>query len=194
MGHESPTIWCSVVAGQYQATLDDLGIVLRGCPDELWEASLYAVRKTDPGTWPPTDRDGRAFEDPVVRERKFQAMTAVWRIAAHALWFTDRDLGVLEAGWAPPEPFSVRDEEAYVVPPTYSREQLFGYLDHCRRRADELFADLTDAHAAADLPEQHRNGGTSLAAILVQGAMHLQLHSAQIRTFLRAQGIRCSDE
>ncbi|MFB6725088.1 hypothetical protein ACFCV3_33225 [Kribbella sp. NPDC056345] len=86
------------------------------------------------------------------------------------------------------------DEEAYVVPPTYSREQMFGYLDYCRGKVDVVFAELTDGQAAADLPEQHRNGGTSLAAVLVQGAMHLQLHSAQVRTFLRAQGIRCSDE
>lgn len=190
---ESPTIWCSVVAEQYRTTLDDLGIVLRGCPDELWEASLYEVRKTDAGAWPPTDRDGRPF-DSATRESKLQAMTAVWRIAAHGLWFTDRDLSVAEADWVPPEPFSAGDEEAYVVPPTYSREQMFGYLDYCREKADLLFADLTDEQAAANLPEQHRNGGTSLAAVLVQGVMHLQLHSAQVRTFLRAHGIRCSDE
>lgn len=188
------TIWCSVIAVQYRSTLDDMAIALRGCPDELWEASIYGVKKTDQWAWPPTDRDGQPFDDPAVRERKLQAMSAVWRTASHALWFTDLDLSATEADWAPPAPFSPRDEEAYVVPPTYSRDQVFGYVDHCRRKVDKLFGDLTDDQAAAQLPEPHRNGGTSLAAILVQGVVHLQLHSAQVRTFLRGRGIRCADE
>jgi hypothetical protein len=192
---EMTTVWCSVVAAQYRSTLDDLAIVLRGCPDELWEASIYEVKKTDQWAWPPTDRDGQPFDDPAVRERKFRAMSAVWRTASHALWFTDFDLSnPLGADWSPPTPFSPGDEEGYVVPPTYSREEVFGYIDHCRRKVDEIFGDLTDAQAAAPLPEPHRNGGTSLAAVLVQGVVHLQLHSAQVRTFLRSQGIRCEDE
>ncbi|WP_405063388.1 DinB family protein [Kribbella sp. NBC_01505] len=188
------TVWCSVVAAQYQATLDDLAIVLTGCPDDLWETSLYEVKRTDAGAWPPTDREGRPFDDPVVRERKFQAMAAFWRVASHALWFTDRDLSPLAPEWTPPAPFSTADEDAYVVPPTYSRDQVFAYLAHCRHKADTLFANLTDDQAAAPLPAEHRNGGTSLAAVLVQGVMHLQLHSAQLRTYLRTQGLRCSDE
>lgn len=187
-------IWCSAVATQYRATLEDMAIVLRGCPDELWEASIYEVKKTDPWTWPPTDRDGKPFDDPAVSERKLQAMSAVWRTASHALFFTDLDLPPLAADWAPPAPFSQHDEDGYVVPPTYSREQLLGYIDHCRRKVDEFFNDVTDDQAAALLPEPHRNGGTTLVDVLIQGVLHLQLHSAQIRTFLRSRGIRCSDE
>jgi DinB superfamily len=191
---EMTTTWCSVIAAQYRSTLDDMAIALRGCPDELWEASIYEVKKTDQWAWPPTNRDGQPFDDPAVRERKLQAMSAVWRTASHALWFTDLDLSVGDAEWAPPAPFSPGDEEGYVVPPTYSREEVFGYIDHCRRKVAELFGDLTDDRAAARLPEPHRNGGTSLAAVLVEGVVHLQLHSAQVRTFLRSQGLRCEDE
>ncbi|GAB3428758.1 hypothetical protein GCM10027569_72710 [Flindersiella endophytica] len=187
-------IWCSVIAAQYGSTLEDMAIVLRGCPDELWEASLYEVRKTDQWAWPPTDRDGRPFDDPAVSERKLQIHSAVWRTAAHALWFTDLDLSPTHANWAPPAPFSIGDEDAYVIPPTYTREQLLGYIDHCRLKVDKIFGDLTDEQAAAQLPEPHRNGGTSLAAIFVGGVVHLQLHSAQVRTFLRSHGIRCADE
>jgi hypothetical protein len=183
-----------VAAAQYRSTLDDLAITLRGCPDELWDASIYEVKKTDQWAWPPTDRHGQQFDDPAIRERKLQATSAVWRTVSHALWFTDLDLSATETDWAPPAPFSRGDEEAYVVPPTYSREQVFGYLDHCRRKVDKLFGDLTDDRAAAPLPHPHRNGGTSLAAVLIQGVVHLQLHSTQIRTFLRSHGLRCEDE
>src|SRR5687767_12953465 len=89
---EMATIWCSAIAAQYRSTLEDMAIVLRGCPDELWEASMWEVKKADQWAWPPTDRDGRPFDDPAVRERKFQAMCAVWRMAYHALYFTDLDL------------------------------------------------------------------------------------------------------
>ncbi|WP_328999497.1 DinB family protein [Kribbella sp. NBC_00709] len=188
------TTWCSVVAAQYRSVLDDLAITVRGCPDELWEASIYEIKKSDQWAWPPTDRDGRPFDEPADRERNLQAMSAVWRTASHALWFTDLDLSGPETEWAPPAPFSTADEDAYVVPPVYSREQVFAYIDHCRRRVDTLFADLTDDQATAQLPQPHRNGGTSLAAVLIQGVLHLQLHSAQIRTFLRTHGIRCEDE
>ncbi|TDW93412.1 DinB family protein [Kribbella pratensis] len=193
-GSGTATAWCSVVAAQYRSTLDDLAIVLRGCPDALWEASIYEVKKTDQWAWPPTDRDGQPFDDPAVREYKLQASSAVWRTASHALWFTDLDLSTTETDWAPPAPFSRGDEDGYVVPPTYSRDQVFAYIDRCRRKVDTLFADLTDDQAAAHLAEPHRNGGTSLAAVLVQGVVHLQLHSTQIRTFLRSHGIRCEDE
>jgi hypothetical protein len=188
------TVWCSAVAKQYRSTLEDMAIVLRGCPDELWEESIYEVKRTDQWAWPPKDRDGHQFDDAAVGEHKLQAQSAVWRTVSHALFFTDLDLPPLMADWAPPAPFSVRDEDGYVVPPTYSREQLLGYIDYCRRKVDTLFDDLTDDQAAAQLPEPHRNGGTSLADVLVQGVVHLQLHSAQVRTFLRSKGIRCSDE
>lgn len=49
---------------------EDMAIVLRGCPPELWEAGMWEVKKTDEWAWPPTDREGRPFDDPEVRERK----------------------------------------------------------------------------------------------------------------------------
>jgi hypothetical protein len=183
------TIWVSAVAAQYRMSLEDLAIVLRGCPDELWESSMWEVR-----SGPVTDPDGRPFDDPAVSERKLQSQSAVWRTASHALFFTDADLSAMETDWAPPPPFSPHDEAEYVVPPMYSREQLFGYIEYCRRQADKLFAGLTDEQGAAQLPKPHRNHGTSLANQLVLSVGHLFWHSAQVRMFLRSQGIRCVDE
>lgn len=111
-----------------------------------------------------------------------------------ALFFVDYDLSALQADWAPPPPFSPHDEDAYVVPPTYSRDELLGYVDHCRRKADALFADLTDDQAAAPLPEAHRHRGQLLGEHLLDGVSHLLRHSVEVRTFLRSRGVRCADD
>lgn len=186
------TIWRTSLAAAYRTAFDDLAIVLRGCPDELWEESLWEPQRSDPWAWPPTDPAGRPFDDPAVRERKFRATTSVWRTVSHALYFTDADLSGHAPDWAPPAPFSPEDEDGYVVPPTYSRDQLVGYLDHCRSKSDQVFATLTDEQAATVL-ESHRNGGT-LADVLIAAVLHLNLHATQVRTFLRSRGLRCEDE
>lgn len=62
------TIWVQALAGLYRATLDDMAIVLRGCPPQLWETGMWKVNQTDEWAWPPTDRDGQAFDDPPCSE------------------------------------------------------------------------------------------------------------------------------
>lgn len=130
----------------------------------------------------------------MLRERKLQAMSAVWRVASHALFFTDWDLSAMQTDWAPAPPFSSRDEAAYVVPPAYTRAELLGYIDQCRRKVDELFSNLTDDQAAMPLPETHRYREWSFGQLLLGGVSHLQRHSAEVRTFLRTQNLRCADE
>ncbi|MFC7619537.1 hypothetical protein [Microlunatus sp. GCM10028923] len=183
------TTWTAALAAGYRGALDDLAAVLRDGPDELWEACVMEPRKTDPWAWPPTDPDGRPFDDPEVRERKFRAMTAFWRMASHALFFTDVDLSPSAVGWAPPAPFSPHDEDGYVVPPTYSRDQLLGYQAHCRDKAERELAALTD-EGAGQLVEEHRNGVKQRAEVLVLGLRHLTGHASELRTFLAIQGVR----
>lgn len=183
------TTWTTALAGSYRGGVAELAAVLRSCPDELWEASITEPRKTDRWAWPPTDPDGRPFDDPEVRERKFRAMTAVWRLAAHALFFTDLDLSASAVGWAPPAPFTPRDEDGFVVPPTHSRDQLLGWLEHCREKAEREFAALSDEQAV-QLVEAHRNGEKSRAEVLVVGVRHLTGHTIELRTFLAIQGVR----
>ncbi|GAB3747634.1 hypothetical protein [Microlunatus parietis] len=183
------TTWTKALAGSYRGSIDELAAVLRDCPDELWEASIIEPRKTDQWMWPPTDPEGRPFDDPEIRERKFRAMTAVWRMASHALFFTDVDLSATAVGWAPPAPFSPQDEDGYVVPPTYSRDQLLGYVEHCRTKAEWEFTALTDDRAA-QLVDEHRNGVKTRAEVLVGGLRHLTGHASELRTFLSIQGVR----
>jgi hypothetical protein len=183
------TIWLTSIAAQYGAILDDLAIAIRTCPDELWEESLYPVDPSDPQEWTPIGPDGRQFEDEAVAERKRRSQGAVWRTASHILFFTDADLSAMEQDWVPRPPLSPHDEDLNVVPPNYSREQLLDYTAHCRRKVDEVFAELTDDRAAEPVADSHRHRGTPVGEMLVIGLVHLQMHAAQIRTFLATRGV-----
>ncbi|MBM7785606.1 DinB family protein [Tenggerimyces flavus] len=188
------TIWIAAIAARYRGILDDLAIGLRTCPDELWEESLYPVDPAEPATWTPLGPDGRPFEDEAVAERKRHAQGAVWRTASHALYFTDADLSAMEQDWVPFPPLSLHDEDENVVPSTYSREQLVAYVAYCRRKVDEVFADLTDEQAAEPVAESHRHRGTPVGEMLVTGLVHLQMHTAQLRTYLVTRGVPWAGE
>lgn len=188
------SIWLTSIATQYRSILQDLAIALRTCPEELWQESLYPVDPSYPEAWTPIDPDGRPFEDEAVAMRKRRAQGAVWRTVSHALFFTDADLSATEQDWAPQPPLSAHDEDANVVPPTYSRDQLLAYLDHCLRKVDQVFADLTDDRAEEPVAESHRHRGTPAGEMLVVGMAHLQLHTAQIRAFLVTRGVPWSGD
>jgi hypothetical protein len=183
------SIWLTSIAAQYRAILDDLAIGLRTCPDELWEESLYPVDPSNPEAWTPIDPDGRPFEDEAVAERKRRSQGAVWRTASHAPFFTDADLSAMEQDWVPRPPLSPHDEDEDVVPPNYAREELVEYVEYCRRKVDEVFAELTDERAEEPVADTHRHPGRPVGEILVIGLVHLQQHTAQIRAFLATRGV-----
>lgn len=188
------SIWLTSIAARYRAILEDLAIGLRTCPDELWEESLYPVDPLAPETWTPLSPDGRPFENEAVARDKRRAQGAVWRTASHALFFTDADLSAMEEGWVPRPPLSPHDEKTDVVPPTYSREQLLDYIDHCLAKVDEVFAELTDERAEEPVAGTHRHPGTPVGETLVIGLTHLQMHTAQIRAYLVTRGVPWAGE
>jgi hypothetical protein len=188
------SIWLTSIAAQYRAILEDLAIGLRTCPAELWEESLYPVDQSNPEAWIPIDPDGQEFADAAVAERKRRSQGAVWRTAAHILYFTDAELSATEPDWVPQPPMSLHDEDENVVPPLHSREQLLEYVDHCLRKADELFADLTDERAEEPVVDSHRHRGTPLGKMLVTGLVHLEMHTAQLRAYLVTRGVPWAGE
>lgn len=188
------SIWLTSVAAWYRRILEDLAIGLRTCPDALWEESLYPIDPGQPATWTPLAPSGQPYEDKATAERKRQAQGSVWRTAAHILFFTDAELSATEPGWVPRPPMDPHDEDADVVPPTYSREELLAYVDHCLRKVDDLFTTLTDERAEQPVADSHRHSGTPLGEMLVTGLVHLQLHTAQLRTFLVTRGVPWAGE
>ncbi|MFC7622114.1 hypothetical protein [Microlunatus sp. GCM10028923] len=188
------TIWLTSIAERYRAILEDLAIAIRTCPDELWEESLYPDDPDQPPTWTPLDPDGRPFDDEKVAAQKRRAQGSVWRTAAHILFYTDAELSATEKDWAPPAPMSLHDEDQDVVPPTHTREHLSAYADHCLRKTDEFFAGLTDERAELPVADTHRHSGTPLGEMLVVGLAHLQMHTAQLRTYLVTRGVPWAGE
>ena len=118
----------------------------------------------------------------------------MWWTTAHILFFTDAELSAAKQGWVPRPPLDPHDEDPDVVPPTYSREELLAYVDHCLRKADDLFATLTDEQAEQPVAASHRHHGTPLGEMLVTGLVHLQLHTAQLRTYLVTRGVPWAGE
>lgn len=176
--------WSAAVLGRYEAVLDSARAVLAGCPDEQWEASMWEVRASDPYVWPPRRPGGLPPEDAAERARMLQAFSAVWFVAYHALFLVDHDLGGGFAPWAPPAPFRADDQDACVVPRTYSRDELLGYVEHCRRRARAILGGLRDDEAARPLPASHRYAGRRYAEMLLAALLHLQEHVAQVEQFV----------
>ena len=183
------SVWVTSIAERYRAILVDLEAGIRTCPDELWGESLYPLDPSERDAWTPLGPDGLPFEDETVAARKRRAQGAVWRTASHALFFTDADLSAMDQDWAPRPPLSPHDEDENVVPPDYSREQLLEYVDHCRRKVDEVFAELTDERAAEPAAEWHRTSPRPVGENLVIGLVHLQMHTAQLRAYLVTRGV-----
>jgi hypothetical protein len=80
----------------------------------------------------------------------------------------------------PPEPFGAGEQDPHVLPDrVYTREELVGYVDYCRRKAKAVLAGLTDE--VADAPARNR---WPLAATLVRNLVQLTDHTSQFTLFL----------
>ena len=108
---------------QFGAAIDMLGDALRDCPDELWEKSLW---EDQPDQWVAA------------------GFSAFWYLGYHTLFWLDLYLTGAEEGFAPPAPFDLVEMEAgEALPRTYTRAELLGYLDYCRRTCQETISALS---------------------------------------------------
>ena len=81
--------------------------------------------------------------------------SAFWYLAFHALFFLDLYLSSEgESRFHPPPPFGLTElEPEVVVPePAYRKDELLGYLEHCRKKLDAVMAGMTEAWAADPVP------------------------------------------
>ena len=150
---------------QFALSIDRFGDALRDCPDELWEARLWEDR---PDQWVAA------------------GFSAFWYLGYHTLFWLDLYLTGAEEGFAPPAPFDLVEMEAgEVLPRTYSREELLGYLELCRRRCQETIAALSsdDANRLCRFPW----GELPFGELLLYTMRHVQEHAAQLRMFLGQQ-------
>ena len=150
---------------QFGAAIDTLHDALRACPDQLWEARLW---EDQPDQWVAA------------------GFSSFWYLGYHTLFWLDLYLTGAEEGFAPPAPFDlVEMESGEVLPRTYTRDELLGYLEVCRRRCQETLEGLTteEAHRLCRFPW----GELTFAELQLYNLRHVQEHAAQLHMFLGQQ-------
>ena len=118
--------WRSAIRQQFHAAIDMLGNAIEACPDSVWSGQ------------PP-----RAF----------------WYLGFHTLFFLDLYLSEEdESRFHPPPPFGLTELAPGDVAPerTYRKDELLGYLEHCRRKLDAVMAKITEAWVADPCPFDYR--------------------------------------
>lgn len=150
---------------QFALAIDRFGDALRDCPDELWEARLWADQ---PDQWAAA------------------GFSTFWYLSYHTLFWLDLYLTGAEEGFAPPAAFDLVEMEAgETLPRTYSRAELLGYQELCRRRCQETIAALSSeqANRLCRFPW----GELPFGELLLYTLRHVQEHAAQLRMFLGQQ-------
>ncbi len=189
-----PSIWADSISRTLEQSLDLLAAAVRDCTDALWEASMWPVESPGPAhqflgpDWQPiTDP---AQRDALV-ERWVHRRSTPWSVAWHALEVFDYDLNGELSPWAPPPPFNGHPHwrDLPSLPGAWSRPELLGYIDHCRKQARDTLAMMTDEKAATPLPSSHRYSGQPYAWIITGLVLHTTEHAAQIRQFITAAGV-----
>jgi hypothetical protein len=178
------TIWTAALGRRYEPAIDALERALRDCPDDLWEASLWEVKKEHPYVWPVRTVDGEAG-DAASQERLLQVHSAFWNIAYHALFHLDFSLSGAVLPFDPPAPFREDEHRGHVVPNrAYARAELQTYLAYGREKARTTLAGLTDEQAGQPLPRDSQHAGKPFAELLIGNLQHVQEHAAQMNHFI----------
>ena len=150
---------------QFGAAIDMLGDTLRDCPDVLWEKRLW---QDQPEQWVAS------------------GFATFWYLGYHTLFWLDLYLTGAEEGFAPPAPFDlVEMESGEALPRTYTRAELLGYLDDCRRKCQETIVTMSteQARRLCRFPW----GELPFAELQLYNLRHVQEHAAQLRMFLGQQ-------
>jgi DinB superfamily len=111
---------------------------------------------------------------------------AFWYLAFHTLVFLDLYLSSEgESRFHPPPRFGLTELEPDVVlpEPAYRKDELLGYLEHCRKKLDAVMAGMTEVWAANPCPFPYRE--MSNGELLLYNIRHVQHHAAQLNLLLR---------
>jgi len=159
--YEGAMIPKQILWQQFGAAIDMLENAMDACPDELW---------SDPSRQP---------------EWASKDVVGFWYVAFHSLFWLDCYLSGSEEGFAPPTPFTLDElDPAGLLPERpYRKEELQGYLLHCRRKCQATIDALTDERASQLCRFQW--GEVTFAELLLYNMRHVQHHAAQLNLMLR---------
>lgn len=172
---------------EFDEAIDQLEAGLRECPDDLWEASLWEVKRTDAWIWPANDQP-----EPGRTDASIQVFSAIWMVAYHCLFYLDFYMTTDMGSFQTPEFIRGGVEEdpinefgtAKFPDGVYPRELLIKYLDHGRAQARDVISSLTDEELAKRCPPHHPHAGKTLAELLQVNLAHIREHGGQIRDFI----------
>lgn len=159
------------VARNFDSALRLIEAAVTDCPDRLWETDL----------WPDEATTNRLPHGGLHG-------SAPWFLGYHALTCLDYDLGPDFDRWAPPPPL---DENTFALPNrVFTKDELLGYIEWCRRRTRQACELLSDEVARRPLPSNHRYAGTPYIENIAAIPLHVVEHAAQIRQFLTGSGVK----
>jgi hypothetical protein len=137
------------------------------------------VRRSDRHAWPII----RGAGEELPGAQRLQLHSAFWHVAYHALFFLDHYLAGGVGQPNPPAPFRGDDQDLHALPHReYSREELLGYVDHCRRKLDNVLSELTEGRALAPA-----RIGRPFLDLLIGNLVQLCEHTAQLQVFLNTR-------
>jgi hypothetical protein len=89
-----------------------------------------------------------------------------------------------EDQFRPPSPFGLTELESDVAPERiYGKDELLGYVEHCRNRLDAVMAGMTEEWVGNPCPFPYR--AMSNGELLLYNMRHVQHHAAQLNWLLR---------
>jgi hypothetical protein len=176
----------SALNRKFAAVLDQYDRALRDCPADLWESSLWAVKRHHFGVWPARRVDQKP-SSARSREALLPVYSAFWNVAYHALFHVDFYLsGATIRGFTPPPPFREDEHRAGVVPSRpYTRAELHHYVAYNRDRARAIIDQLSERDATRVVAR----AGVPFEEFLLGTLLHTQEHAAQLLLFLGQHGV-----
>src|ERR1043165_95449 len=182
------SIWIDSVGSALEQSLEQLAAAIRACPDQLWERPMWPEPGLPAGQ-PFLGADWKPITDPEARgllaQRWVERRSTPWSVAWHALECFDYDLNGEFSPWMPPPPFAGHPHwrDLPSLEAAWSREEMLGYVEHCRGLAQSVFQGMNEELGARVLPRTHRYGGQPHAQIIIGMGLHTAEHAAQIQQF-----------
>lgn len=174
------------MVAQFDDAVGVLERAIRGCPEDLWEAPVWRVLKSDPHVWPAPG----VQPIPERTEESIQSIAAFWAVAYHCLFFLDLDCNVNRGSYEIPEYARGGPEEHYPAPdgaaaipgihsPVFPRDVLLRFLDHGRAKVRRVLLAVSDGELAGP-----SGRSKTFEQRLVESLAHVREHGAELLAFL----------
>lgn len=118
-------------------------------------------------------------------DEQWDRKISFWYNSNHCIFWTDYYLTTQPNKFEPPFPFTFSEFDPTGKKPnrTYTKAELFFYLEHCSQKANLLITSLTAESLKDCWVNDYKN--FSLLEILLYNQRHIQHHSAQLNLLLR---------